>query len=327
MSIERLTTSEQELQDAVFQVALSPEQKLQRLPRWQRVRLGVSLVIITMIWGGTFLVAQKTAQVSGPFTYLALCFGVGALTLALIFHKRLTKLTRYELFMGIIIGFFLFAGYALQTNGLLYTSASKSGFITGLYVPLVPLLSFVFLRQKPGWTALLGIVLSVIGLVLVSIDNSFNLVFGLGEILTLGCAVAFTMHIVCISKFVPRADAINLAIIQLALTSLLCFIAIPIAGEPLRLPSMPVLIVTLLVGTLDMAFCFFTMNRAQQYLSSTRATLIYALEPVWAGLFGFLAGQGLSLFAWFGCGCIFLGMIVGGVRFRALKKRQLNSAE
>ena len=142
---------------------------------WERIRLNVVLVIVPMIWGATFLVTQKTAEVSGVFTYLALCFAVGSLTLALIFHKHLLHITRAELLAGCSIGLFLFVAYALQTHGLLLTTTSKAGFITGLYVPLVPILSFIFLRQKPGLGAMLGIVFSVIGLLLLSLNRQFNL--------------------------------------------------------------------------------------------------------------------------------------------------------
>lgn len=307
-------------------VADMPGQTLKRLSRWQRLGLDALLVFATMIWGGTFLVTQKTLQLCGPFTYLALCFAVGSLTLALIFCQQLVRISRRELFMGMVIGLFLFGGYTLQTNGLLYTTTSKAGFITGLYVPLVPVLSFIFLRQKPALKAIIGMGLSVVGLVLLSVNQQFNLQFGLGEALMVACAFAFAMHIVCIGKFVPDANPINLAIIQLATASLLCFIAVPIAGEPIAAPPSLVLVVVLLMGVVDFAFCFMMMNRAQQYMSSTRAALVYALEPVWAAFFGLLVGQYPSLLAWIGCGFILLGMVVGSIHFKKLNIKALRRA-
>jgi drug/metabolite transporter (DMT)-like permease len=182
------------------------------------------------------------------------------------------------------------------------------------------------LRQKPALKAIIGMGLSVVGLVLLSINQQFNLQFGLGEALVLGCAFAFAMHIVCIGKFVPDANAINLAIIQLATTSLLCFIAIPIAGEPIASPPLFVWVVVLLMGVVDFAFCFMMMNRAQQFMSGTRAALMYALEPIWAGFFGLLVGQYLSLLAWIGCGFILLGMVVGSIRFKKINIKALRGA-
>lgn len=304
MTIEKLAASNRDAQELPLASAKTPapvEQVLERPEKptlWRRLRLDILLVVVTMIWGSTFLIVQKTVQLSGPFTFLALCFGVGSLTLAITFRKRLRHLTRKELFAGMFIGLFLFAGYALQTTGLQFTTSSKAGFITGLYVPLVPVFSWLILRQKPTRGAVIGIGLSVIGLILLSINNQFNFEFGLGEALILGCAFAFALHIISISKFVPRVDAVNLAIVQLTLTSLLSFIAMPLAREPFVMPPLPVWGAVLFMGVGDIAFCLLAMNWVQQFISSSRATLVYALEPAWAGLFGFLAGQNLSNPAW-----------------------------
>jgi drug/metabolite transporter (DMT)-like permease len=297
--------------------AESLERSTPQISRGLRLRIDGLLIGVTMIWGGTFLVAQQTIKLISPFQYLGLCFGVAALTLALIFHRRLMRITRAQVYSGTLIGLFLFAGYALQTHGLQYTTTSKAGFLTGLYVPLVPLLSLIFLRQKPTLEAVIGIVLSLVGLTLLSVNNQFTLQFGLGEVLVLGCAFALTMQIVCISTFVKKGDPINLTILQLAVTSLLCFVSIPTFHESLTWPPLLAWLIILFMGIIDLALTFLAMNWAQQYQSPTRATLVYALEPAWAGLFGYLAGQGLSGAAWIGCACIFLGMIVGGLRLRA----------
>jgi drug/metabolite transporter (DMT)-like permease len=275
----------------------------------------VLLVVATMIWGGTFLVVKDTVKLSGPFTYLALSYAIGTLTLVLIFRKRLLHITRGELISGLIIGVFLFTGYALQTVGLQYTAVSKAGFITGMYVPLVPVLSFVILRQKPGRKAMVGVMFSVVGLCLLSIDKTFNFAFGVGEALILGCAFAFATHIVCISKFAPVADAINLAVVQLALAAVLSTLTLFVAQEPLVIPSLPVWLAVVFMGIVDVAFTLLMMNWVQQFVSGTRATLIYALEPMWAAFFGYmLAGEVLSTPAWIGCGCMLMGMVVGTMR-------------
>ena len=287
-----------------------------------QLKFDALLVLVTMIWGSTFLVVKETLKLTGPFTYLALSYGVGTLVLALIFHKRLLRIKRQEVISGIIIGIFLFSGYALQTRGIQYTTVSKAGFITGLYVPLVPLFSFLFLRQRPTIKAIAGVILSVVGLCLLSINNTLNLAFGVGEALLLGCAVAFAMQIIMIGKYAPGANAINLAIVQLTLTSVLSCLAIPIAREPFIMPALPVWGAVLFMGVADLAFTLLAINWVQQYVSSTRAALIYALEPMWAALAGFLlAGDVLSLPAWIGCGFILLGMIVGVMRFPLTRKR------
>ncbi|GCE13893.1 DMT family transporter [Tengunoibacter tsumagoiensis] len=276
------------------------------------LRYDLLIIVVTIIWGGTFLVVQDTLKLTGPFTFLFLRFGVGALTLALLFHRRLRQIQRSELLAGSFIGIFLFAGFALQTVGLQYTTVSKAGFITGLYVPFVSLLSLLVLKQIPTIMVWAGVILSFVGLIFLSINSTFQLTFGLGEWLVLGCALANALHIISISKFAPRADAINLSIVQIAFTSLLSLLAIPFAHEPLHLPAASVWISVVFMGVVATAFCLYVMNRVQQFISSTRATLIYALEPAWAALFGYVFARDLlSPLAWLGCLCIFLGMIIG----------------
>ena len=113
----------------------------------------------------------------------------------------------------------------------------------------------------------------------------------------------------------------NLAIVQIALTAVLSFIAMPIAREPFILPPLPVWESALFMGLAATAFALAVMNRVQQFVSSTQATLIYALELVWVGMLGYLAGEQLSLFAWIGCGGILLGMITGELRLSWIMKK------
>jgi drug/metabolite transporter (DMT)-like permease len=293
------------------------------LPRRSHLKYELVLVLMSMIWGATFLVTKGTLRLIGPFTYLGLCYTVATLTLVGIFHKRLMRLTRVELLSGCLIGVFLFAGYGFQTVGLQWTTVSKAGFLTGLYVPLVPLFALLFLRQRIPGVALLGVALSVIGLLLLSLSPQFNLVFGKGEVLLLCCAVAFALQVILVGKFAPDVDAINLAIVQLGLTAVLSFIAVPLAHEPIAPPPLIAWIPVLLLGLLDMAFTLTAMNWIQQYVSSTRATLIYSLEPMWAAFFGLLlAGDVLSLMAWLGCLSIFSGMVIGRLDGISLRRRK-----
>jgi drug/metabolite transporter (DMT)-like permease len=305
MPTQSASVTEAAITDDAKQLQLEPQ-------RSHSLRHDALLVLITLIWGGTFLIVKNTVRLSGPFTYLALSYSIGSLTLALIFHRRLRRISRTELLSGLVLGMIWFTGYALQTIGLQYITVSKAGFITGLYVPLVPVFSFLLLRQRPTQGAIVGIALSFTGLFLLSFNDKFNLAFGLGEMLILGAAIAFALHIVNVSKFAPHADATNLAIVQLTLASLLSFIAIPIARESFIMPPLVVWGSVLFMGVVDVAFTLSMMIWVQQIVSGTRAALIYALEPMWAALFGFmLAGDKLSLLAWIGCGFILSGMIFG----------------
>ncbi|MBO0795508.1 MAG: DMT family transporter [Ktedonobacteraceae bacterium] len=277
--------------------------KQETLHRPAGLSIGLVLLLSTLILGSTFLVTQRTITLVRPFTFLTLRFSIGALTLALIYHRRLARLSRFELLSGSLMGTILFSSYATQTFGLQYTTTSMAGFLNGLYVPFVPLLSTLLLRRWPALGATLGIALSFCGLVLLSLNEQFALSFGPGELLLLISAVASALHIVLISKYAPDADAINLSLVQIATMTLLSLLAIPIAREPFALPGWPVWLSALFLGMLANAFCLTVRNRVQQFISSERATLAYALETVWTALFGFLAGERLSLLAWIGCGC------------------------
>lgn len=294
---------------------------------WRRWQVDLLLILVTLIWGGTFLVVQNSLKEVGPFTFVAFRFGIAALALAAIFWKQLRLLTRAELWSGSLIGLFLFGGYTFQTLGLQYTTTSKVGFITGLNVVIVPVLSILILRQWPSLGATIGVILAAIGMFLLSIGDSFNLEFGTGEALVLGCAICFALQIVLISRYAPRQNPFNLAIVQIAVTSLLSFLCIIPAGESVALPPGATWPAILFMGVIGTAFTFATMNRVQQFTSSTRAALIYSLEPVFAGIFGYLAGESLSLPAWVGCGLIFGGMIAGEMKFRRARTKELDREE
>jgi drug/metabolite transporter (DMT)-like permease len=288
---------------------------------WQTLRVDLLLMLVALIWGSTFIVVQDSVRLTGPFTFLTLRFGIAALALAIMFRRRLVRLTRGEITSGAVIGVFLFAGYALQTLSLQLTTSSKVGFLTGLYVVMVPPLALVVLGQRPGRRAVIGVVLATLGLALLSLRDNLDLAFGWGEALALGGAAGFAAHIVAISKFAPRADPINLALVQIAVTAGLSAGVAPLVGEPLVGPPAAVWGAALFLGLVATAFALVVMNRVQQFTSSTRATLIYALEPVFAGIFGYLAGETLSLPAWIGCGLILAGMVSAEVHPRAAWRR------
>jgi drug/metabolite transporter (DMT)-like permease len=282
--------------------------------RQRKRRANVLLIVVTMIWGSSFLIVQQTLTLVGPFTFLAMRFGFAVLVLAFLFRKRLMQITYAEILTGSIIGLFLFASYAFQTVSLQYTTSSEAGFISGMYVPLVAILAIPLLKQKPTLGGILGILLSMFGLILLSIKNGFQITIGPGEILALACAFTSALHVICISKFAPKADAVNLTIIQIALTCLLSLVAMPIAREPFSFPLFPVWGSALFLGVVATAFCLAVMNWVQQFVSSTEAAMFYALELVWVSVIGHFAGDNLSLLGWIGCASMLSSMVVGEMR-------------
>lgn len=273
------------------------------------------LVLITMIWGGTFIVVQLAMQVSGPFFFVGLRFTFAGLLLMAVFGGLMRGLTRTELIGGIAIGASLFLGYFLQTYGLQTISSSKSAFITALYVPLVPLLQWLVLRRPPGLMSWIGIALAFAGLVLLAGPDAGEFVFEAGEIATVLCAVAVAGEIILISRYAGRVDSRRITAVQLLAAGLLSLALMPVAGE--AVPEFSWFLAASVLGLgLASAAIQFAMNWAQRSVSPTRATLIYAGEPVWAGIVGRIAGDRLPVLALFGAALILAGVIVSELRFR-----------
>lgn len=274
------------------------------------------LILVTVIWGSTFLITRQALRLTQPFTFLSLRFSVASILLAVLFHRRLRAITRAEILQGLFIGAVLFISLALQTVGAQFTSASKAGFLVGLSVPTVPLLAIPILRKLPTWEAITGILISFAGLVCISMNGRLDLNLGKGDWLMLGAAMATALHIVIVGKYAPKSDAINLAIVQIATTAALSLALLCLRNEPRCTPAPAVLATATLMGLFATAFTLVVMSRVQQTVCTTKATLIYALEPVWAGGFGVLAGETLRFSTWGGCGLIFTGIIVGSVRVK-----------
>lgn len=272
-------------------------------------RQEAALVLITMIWGGTFLAVKTMLGYAGPYTVVGLRFGIAALITALLLRSRLAGLTRAELRGGLAVGVALFFGYTLQTQALQFIPSSKSAFLTGLYVPLVPLMQWAATGRRPGGPAWVGIALALAGTALLAGPEGFALTLGPGEALTILGTVAIALEILLLSRHAAQCDAGRLAFVQLVVVAVLCApMALLREEPPLRIePASLALLAALATATAGIQFA---MNWAQQAVSATRATLIYAGEPVWAGLVGWLAGDALGLGGWSGAALIVAAMVV-----------------
>ncbi len=244
------------------------------------------LVGITVIWGSTFVVIKDALSGTGPFEFVALRFAIAFAALAAIFHRRIRRSGRGELRAGLIIGLFLFAGYALQTAGLQFTTASTSAFVTGLCVVMVPIVAFVALGQRVGRGVVVAVLLAPLGLWLLTAGQRTS--FGIGEVLTLGCAAAFAAHITLISAYASRYDAIGLAIIQVGVVAVLATVATLVFERPLAIPSEAVLGGVIYTGLLGSALVLGVQTRIQQYTTATHAALVFSLEPVFAAIFAYV---------------------------------------
>lgn len=278
-------------------------------------RAELVLVFITMLWGGTFLLVHNVMIVSGPMFFVGLRFAAATLFVGLISARALSGLTATELKAGVLIGVSIMLGYGLQTYGLQTISSSQSAFITALYVPFVPLLQWLVLGRRPGLMPSLGIALAFVGLMLLAGPEGGSLQFSTGEIVTLISAVAIAAEIILISRYAGKVDVRRVTVVQLATASALSFMMVVPTQEPLPDFSWLLLLSALGLGAMS-AVIQVAMNWAQKSVSPTRATLIYAGEPVWAGIVGRLAGERLPGIALLGGLLIVIAVVVSELKIK-----------
>ncbi|WP_145201987.1 DMT family transporter [Sphingobium sp. B2] len=280
--------------------------------RWLIGRAELALIGITILWGGTFLIVHGAVAHSGPLYFVGLRFGTAALLTLPLAAPMLRGMTLRELWAGLVIGLGIFAGYTLQTWGLQTISSSSSAFITAAYVPLVPVLQWIILRRRPRLASWIGVVLAFIGLLLVAAPQD-GVKMGKGELITLVSTVPIALEIIFISLFAGSVNILRVTVVQLAVTSLLAFACMVPVGEAIQPFSWAVVIAACGLGAMT-AIIQLVMNWAQRTVSPTRATLIYAGEPVWAGIIGRIAGDRLPPMALLGGAMIVAAVIVSELR-------------
>jgi len=275
------------------------------------IQAEIYLLGIVIIWGSTFAIIKGILDQIVPFTFLAYRFFLAAFILCVVFWKRLKNIDKIILRKGSLIGIFLFLGYAFQTVGLKYTTATKAGFITGLSVVLVPIISYFFIKEKINRNSVIGVIFAVIGLWLLNYNNSFN--FNLGDFLVLLCAISFAMHIISVGLYTKKLDYVLLVIIQLATVFILCLLMAIIFERPaIHLSySSNVWWSIILTGVFATALAFYMQNRFQRYSTATKTAIIFSGEPIFAAVFAYLLlGEKVGLIAWAGGLLIIFGMII-----------------
>ena len=279
----------------------------------------LALVVAAVCFGSTFLVVQHAVSRVEPVPFLAVRFLLGALVLWPLARRR--PATAGELRHGILAGIALLAGYLLQTIGLQYTGSATSAFITYLLVVLVPVLGLVLLRRRPHPVTLVGIVIAVAGLVLLTDPGGGGDAtgFGRGELLTLGCAVAFAAHVIILGETAHRHDPIRLAVVQVAVVGGGC--AIPglwLGGYGFPASALAAAVATALVAT---ALAFVLQVSGQRTVPPARAALLLLLEPVSAGLLASFGGDGLGPSQLAGAALILVAVVISEVLPQRLDRR------
>jgi drug/metabolite transporter (DMT)-like permease len=268
----------------------------------------IALLAVTAVWGVTFVQVKDAVAVYPLFAFLAVRYALATGVLGLAGAARVRTLGRSGLMAGAVLGALLGLGTALQTAGLERTTVSSTGFITGLYVVLTPLLGLVLFRTRVGLGVWLGVLASIAGLGLLS---GVHVGSAGGDALVLASTSAQALQIVLVERYARRFDALALTLVELA-TCAAAFVVIALALGELSAPRgwtvWGALVVTAVFAS---ALAYLIQIWAQRRLSAARIALVFSLETVWAGVFGYaLQGDRLGLLGWGGCALILAGIAV-----------------
>jgi len=280
----------------------------------------ILLILITLIWGSNFVVIKNALADISPLFFNAVRMSLAAVVLAAIFYRELPRLTGGAVRSGCLVGMFLFIGNELQTSGLKYTTPSKSAFLTGVSVVLVPVLLAVFWKRGINRLTSIGVALAFAGLYLLTVPASAGAGLNLrsmnhGDLLTLGAAVVFAFHIIFIEHASKNHSWQQITVVQVTVTALLMILTASsshyFAEKIFVVWSPRVLWGIGITGFLSLALAFAIQAWAQQFTPATHTALIFTLEPVFAWLTSFIfLGERLGARSGVGAACILAGLLI-----------------
>ena len=280
-----------------------------------KFRADIYLLGITIIWGGSFVAVKTALDFSSPFLFLSMRFFLATLILFILFRKSIMRIDKETLKAGLFIGMLVGIGYGSQTLGLDYTTASKSAFITGTFVILVPIFSIFFEKIIPRKLLWVGVAFAVAGLYLLTSPEGGE--FNIGDKYTALGAVAFGAHTVALQLYSKRHDFIQLTFLQVIVTAFIGLFS-TLLFETTRFEANYTLF-SIIAGTaiFPTVLCFYIMTKYQRHTSSTRAAIIYSFEPVSGALFAYLIlDELLGTRGIAGAILIFVGMLISELKKR-----------
>lgn len=286
-----------------------------------------ALAFVALIWGSTFVVVKQALLGISTVYFLSLRFWLASLFLLLLFLRPLRRAGLKETLRGLrggaLAGIFLWSGYMLQTFGLKYTTAGKSGFLTGLYIALVPVLGAIAYRRWPQASELLGILCAVIGMAVMTLPSlgPHTSFFDInkGDLLTIACAVAFSFHLLFLGYYSQRARYEAVALGQILCAAVLSTVSL-LAEPPQVAWNSQIIFALGLTSLFATALAFAFQTWGQQYTTATRTALIFALEPVFALVTAVaVGGETLTLAAIIGGSFILGGILL--VELKPIRER------
>lgn len=292
----------------------------------KRLAANILLLLTAAIWGLGFVAQRVGSQSIGAFTFNGIRFALGSISLIplLIYFNKRRKITsdgestvevpsKKTILPGILVGIALYAGATLQQIGLIYTTAGKAGFITGLYMVIVPVIG-IFLGHKIGKSSWIGVGLAVVGLYLLSINENFSISYG--DLLEVIGSVFWAIHILTIDYFSNRIEPLKLSCIQFATCSLLSLITALIFEQITMSSVLDALIPLLYSGLLSVGVAYTLQVVAQKNAKPSHTAIILSMESVFGAIGGaLLLGETMSSRGYIGCILILGGILVSQIKF------------
>jgi drug/metabolite transporter (DMT)-like permease len=282
----------------------------------RKVKADLSLMFCSLIWGATFVVVKNGLDHASPFVFLAVRFTIAAALMAVFRPRVLGRIEREEVFAGMRLAFFMFAGYCFQTAGLQYTTATNSGFVTGSSVVFVPLLLGVFWGRSLTRWIYVGAFAALIGLYFLTVPAEGLRYLNRGDVFTLVAAGFYAVHIILVGEYSQEHSVSALSLIQVAGCALMAWPLTGFAGaihwQPVRFAwGWPLFVSILICAVFATAVAFTVQLWAQQYTSPGHAAILFALEPVFAVITSYLLlHERLSPRAWKGAALVVAGIVL-----------------
>ncbi len=279
-----------------------------------------SLIALALIWGTSHVITKDILATHSPSFYTTARFGLASIVFLIFFWRHVRRSSPAEIRDGVLLGLCSFTGIALYVSGLVFTQVSKAGFISGLYMVFTPVVAYVIFRTQPKREHLTGLLVALAGFLLLSMPGQ-GLANGAesvnwGDLLVLGAAVAWAVHIAATTAFALRSDVRTLAVVQVvtvAVMALSIHLTLRQAGLETRLNPIDARFLWQIGYMSLMVTCLAALvqTRAQKSVSSTHAAILYALEPVSSALFAYLVfGEALGLRRGLGAALILVGVSV-----------------
>lgn len=287
----------------------------------KQLKADIALFFVTIGWGASFLLTKNSLSYLQTFNFLAIRFFIAFVLSSLVFIKKMIKINKKSLKYGVILGLILYAVYAFQTLGLNYISVSRSAFITGVNVILVPIFSAYMMKNKLAKKTIFSTVMAFLGLALLTLNSEIQGIC-IGDVFTLICAILFALYIIYVGKYDKEVEAVSLAVLQLGVVSLLSFITSIIIEQPTIPTETNAWINIIILSVICTSGAYIVQSVAQKYTSPTHTALIYTCEPVFAAIFGYyICDVVLGVRGTIGAILIVFGMVMSELDLKYIKEK------